>query len=335
MSPRLPARLLLSVGLGLLCAVAFAATAPTRLAAGTVHLPLYDIAFDGAHGVAVGAGGQVLVSGDAGQNWRAEKPLGPSSLLGIAVRGGHSIAVGQSGLVMLRTGDADWRRVKVDTSERLMGIAMNSRGLAVVVGSFGTILESADFGETWIKTAADWPAIFAANLDTLGPAFAPHLYGVDVSESGEIRIVGELSLILASTGLAHGTASDWRVLKHGQIVNGEADPSLFGVRMRADGGGYAVGQAGRAFRTADGGRTWTALEVGSGAILLAAEVAGSKRVLLTGIREMLLSDDDGEHWQRIAAPDVVNDWYVAAAKPDESGAVFVVGSSGKILKIPD
>ena len=326
---------LLSLGLGLLSAAAFAASAPTRLAVGSVHLPLYDIAFDGAHGLAVGAGGQVLVTTDAGQHWRADKPASTSSLLGVAVRGAHSLAIGQSGLVMVRHGDGDWRTIKVDTTERLMGVDMNSKGLAVIVGSFGTILESADFGETWIKTAADWPSIFAANVETLGPAFAPHLYGVSVSEAGEIRVVGELSLILGSTGLGSGSVKDWRVIKRGEIVNGEADPSLFAIHIREDGVGYAVGQAGRAFRSADGGNTWAPLDIGTDAILLAAETAGPKRVLLTGIREMQISDDDGQHWQRVDAPDVVNDWYVAAAKPDETSAVFVVGSSGKILKIPD
>lgn len=324
---------LLLLGLLLVAPLAQALT-PTRVATGSVHQPLFGIAFDGAEGLAVGDGGRVLASHDAGRTWQVGKPAADVGLLGVAVRGTHRIAVGQAGTVLVGTADGGWKRVPVDTGERLLGIDMNASGLAVVVGAFGTILKSTDFGETWRKVGPDWAPVFAAYVDTLGPGFAPHLYGVSIGARGQIRIVGELSTILVADAATADTPAGWQVVQHGGLHEAQADPSLFAIRLREDGVGYAVGQSGRAFVTRDGAKTWAPLELGTGAILLAVEMLGPQRVVIAGIRSLLLSEDDGRTWKPVETPDIANDWYAGAAKPGDD-AVCLVGAGGKILRVAD
>ena len=324
---------LLAAGL-LSCLVSLsvaAAAPPTVLIHGIPHQALFDLAFDGAQGIAVGAGGQILRSGDAGKTWTAERSPITLGLLGVALRGGHSIAVGQTGSVLVRNGAEPWREVKVDNAERLLSVDLNASGLAVAVGSFGTVLKSTDYGETWTSIAPDWPRYFVAEKDTLGEGFSPHVYGVSVSDSGRVLIVGELSMILAR---APG-GSAWTLVHRGTLVDGRPDPSLFNIKLRGDGSGFAVGQAGAVLRTRDDGASWTRLDSGSPAILLGIEAGGSGHVLVTGIREVIVSDNDGDSWTPIHAPDIKSGWYSAVAKPAGAPYALAVGHAGTILSIPD
>ncbi|AXQ31069.1 hypothetical protein D0B54_21355 [Solimonas sp. K1W22B-7] len=309
-------------------AAAINAAEPAELRRGIAHEALFGIDMLGSKGIAVGAGGQILATADGGKTWSAEKAPAPLSLQDVATNGSRSIAVGQMGSILVREGASAWKAVKSGSEERLMSVDINLRGVAVAVGSFGTVLRSEDGGASWRNVAPDWASMFAADSAVLGDSFAPHMYGVKVLDNGTAIIAGELSLVLVSTS----AEEPWMLTNRGSVAEGKVDPSLFGLDIRDDGLGLAVGQSGRILRTTDGGMNWSPVASGTQAILLDVLMGDSQKVIVTGMREMLSSSDGGERWSHVRGGNIATAWYSAAAR--RSGDFLVVGQAGTILSVP-
>ena len=314
---------LLAAGLATTLAVANpAAQSPASepvavLRAGTSHQALFGVAFDGVTGAAVGAQGAILESSDGGGHWTpVAKPVVPLALLAVGVKGVRRIAVGQRGVILVADAAAGWRLVPAVTDNRLLAVSLNSHGLAVAVGGFGTVLIAAD-DAAWRVVPIDWSAFAEAGVE-------PHLYAVDVDEAGAITIAGEFGLILRSTD----AGGHWQLLHKGEA-------SLFALQLRADGVGYAVGQNGTVLRTADHGRSWAPRNPsGASANLLGVRSFASGRVYVSGMRDMLASEDEGVTWRHVAGGDFGFAWYAALAAPATSeGHVIAVGHSGRVLRI--
>jgi photosystem II stability/assembly factor-like uncharacterized protein len=240
-------------GAGLLLAAGLAqgAAAVTPLVTGTAHQALFSIATHGQVGIAVGAAGAIVESGDGGKSWKAVTPAPtPLSLLGVAVSQGHAIAVGQVGTILVMDSSGKWSKASAGTDNRLFAVSVNSAGEAVVVGGFGTVLHSADGGKTWTAIAPDWNG-YAENGEQ------PHLYDVNIDDRGVITLCGEFGLILRSAD----AGKTWKTLHKG-------DASLFAMELKPGGNSYAVGQNGAMLRSTDGGNSWSDVSSGTGAILL-------------------------------------------------------------------
>lgn len=315
-------------GLGLLAAMLAAAAwageppaPPQTVLQGVAHDALFALAFDGASGIAAGAPGRVLLSADAGRSWKADAAF-PSQLavLGAALRGGRAIAVGQMGTIHRREGQGAWTAVDSGTKERLMSVSLNGAGLAVAVGSFGTLLKSTDAGQTWQALILDWTPYLGE--DQVAQGIQPHLFAVQVSEQGNIAIAGEYSLILRS----RDGGATWTAVHRGD----GGSPGIFALDLRADGIGYAVGQDGLVLRSTDGGLRWAQLATMTRANLLGVSSAGG-RVVISAMHDMLASSDGGASWRRVQSPDVQSGWYSGVGA---AGDGFVaVGHTGRIIKI--
>ena len=305
--------------LSLTAALGLAAeTAPRSIAIvtdGTVHRPLYGIDFheDLQRGLAVGARGTVLTSGDGGRNWAAEPLETPLSLIDVAVQGDRRVTVGQMGGIWVSGSGEAWRAVESGTEERLMAVDMNARGLAIAVGSFDLILLSHDGGETWEES----PLQLAPHVEGF---YDPHLYDVQVNPDGSALVVGEFGLILRSAD----EGRNWDIVHQGVA-------SLSGVQVRPDGTGFAVGQDGAVLRTTDGGVTWTSLATPTRGNLLGVWSTADGEVTVSGMRYMIVSDDDGESWRTVTDNEVNTNWYgqMAAA----GSGVMAVGHSGRIIRV--
>lgn len=282
---------------------------------GIAHDALYDVCFHQNAGLAVGVAGTMFETDDGGKDWHPGPgtAITQSALLGVDCNAKWPIAVGQSGTILIRR-DGKWQQVKSGTDARLLSVAVNDAGLAFAVGGFGTVLKSADGGQSWQPVTFDWQEI-------LGDVLEPHMYGVDVSETGVVTIAGEFELIIRSSD---GGAT-WEILHKG-------DSSLFALELNADGSGYAVGQEGKILRTADGGKTWDKLSAGTQANLLDVLTDRDGTVHITGIRALLSSSDGGKSWTSVDAGDVSSRWYQALAMSSDGG-VFMVGHSGRIVQI--
>lgn len=328
---------LLALGSLLACSVAFASaksstSGPAQselLLDGTPHQVLFDIHQNKQSLFAVGVGGRILRSDDAGKNWVAEQTPSQMALLGIASAGEHTIAVGQMGLILQRQADQTWQVVESGTQERLFDVAINSSGVGIAVGAFGTLLRTQNGGSSWVKAAPDFKGVFRDGRGLLGDFFAPNMYGVQINEQSQAWVVGELALImLSSTG-----GQDWQIVHAGGNDAQGIDPTLSGVDVHRSGMGFAVGQEGYLLRTQDGGQEWVALERPSDANLLGVVVAGNDTVVLTGMRDMRISNDGGDSFIPVRGNGISTGWFHGITTTPKGDYALTVGVSGKILLI--
>ncbi len=283
---------------------------------GIVHDALYDVCFDGQSGLAVGLAGTVLSTDDAGLTWQNGSAGVSNALLGVSCGESTSLAVGQAGLIMRKAGDGEWSSIDSGTDQRLLSVSANESGLAVAVGGFGTVLKSTDGGLTWGSLSFDWEAILNDFLE-------PHVYDVNVSADGIITLVAEFDLVLRSVD----QGETWDTVNKG-------DTSLFAIDFRNETNGFAVGQNGKVVKTLDGGLTWTVMPVPTQENLL--DVWSSEdQVLVTGIRTLLRSRDDGLNWEVVTEGDVTVQWYQAVKGTTDGGrdSVVMVGHSGRVINI--
>ena len=308
--------------LGLCIGVADAAAARLHsVVSGSAHQALFAIAFDGRRGLAVGAPGAILSTEDGGASWKPVTAVPAEvALLGVDIKGDHQIAVGQMGLVLRKDGDS-WKKVASGADKsRLLSVSINAKGQAVIAGSFGTVLKSDDGGASWTSIAPDWTSFSQKGMDA---GVEPHIYAAKIDEAGVVTVAGEFGLILRS---AEGNGKDWKTVHVG-------DASLFALELRSDGVGYAVGQNGTVLRSSDHGASWTPLDVDTKAILLGVKSVPNGQVVVTGMRDMLLSPDDGKSWTHIDEGEATTSWYEGVAQADAASAFFAVGHSGQIVRV--
>ena len=287
---------------------------------GTPHEALFDIAFDGPRGIAVGTFGTLLSSADGGATWVRESlaPANNLALLSVAIVGAHCVVVGQSGLVFIADDCKTWKAVAPIVPARLLSVAMNAQGVAYAVGGFGTILRSADWGKTWAAQSVDWKAFTKDGAE-------PHLYGVHVAADGTPTLVGEFELILR----ANAAGTQWKALHKGER-------SLFALSVGESGRAYAVGQSGAILASSDGGASWRELTSGTEAILTGILAGPKGQLLVSGINTLLLSPDEGASWKPVSSKTIAQGRHQALASgtaADGKTRLLVVGSGGAILEL--
>lgn len=318
--------------LGLLAAAhSFAAEAPAASAGllktvvqGIPHAALFGLDLDGDKGVAVGAGGEIQETADGGQTWkRVEKSPTDLALLAVAKRGAHTIAVGQSGTIAYLEG-SEWKKADSGVPARLLSVDVNSSGLAVASGQFGTLIKSTDGGHSWSSTAPDFS--LTADPNTFGTG-EPTIYAVSVSESGQITIAGEFGMVMRSDD----GGANWRVLRP---VDAKA-PTLHALSIAEPGKGnsYLVGQQGTLLVSADGGETWSTCTMATKLNFLGVAASQSGQVVVTGMRVMYRSENGGMSWTQVTEGDAGTEWYQAARSVETSGRILAVGNSGKIIQV--
>jgi photosystem II stability/assembly factor-like uncharacterized protein len=296
----------------------------TTVATGIPHAAFFGIDLENGEGVAVGAGGAISESKDGGKTWKAV-PESPTTLalLSVAKRGPHTIAVGQSGAVAI-VQDGKWQSIDAGTKARLLSVDVNSSGLAIVGGQFGTVLKSADGGKTWAPSAPDWSLLALEEHFGTGE---PTIYAVNVTESGQITITGEFGVMMRSDD----GGANWRVVR---AIDPQA-PTLHAMHLVEAGKGnsYAVGQSGALLISADGGETWTQCDVTTKLNFLGVAASSTGQVVVTGMRVMYRSENNGMSWVRVDEGDTITDWYQAVRTDEGSGRILAVGHSGKIIQI--
>src|SRR5260370_20172017 len=116
----------------------------------TAHDALYDIAFEGRNGIAVGAFGIVLTSEDGGSTWLRQWTAPDAlALLGVAMRAGKCVIVGQMGSVFTADGCRQWKPAAAVTKARLGSGSVNRRGGAYAGRGVGAVVQSRVRGQHW------------------------------------------------------------------------------------------------------------------------------------------------------------------------------------------
>ena len=301
----------------------------TIVVKGTAHDALFDIDIRGDEGYAVGYAGDIYHTLDAGKTWLRELSDNTLALLGVSFSKSSTIAVGQFGLILVRDSSGDWRKVDSGTVERLFSVDVNNNGYAIASGSFGTLLRSVDGGNTWASVSPSWAGMFNDPDNRLGSLFDPSLYGVKVSETGRAWVVGELALILNSDdqGLS------WTVVNAGGSTEHGVSPTLSAIDMRSDGVAYAVGQEGFMLKSLDFGTSWKKLDAVTHQNLLSVKTKRNGLVVVPGMRDILMSVNDGDSWNSVLGLDIQVGWYGSVAIPTEGEGVLVAGNNGNIIKV--
>ena len=296
---------------------------------GTAHQALFDVDLIGDVGFAVGSGGRIFRTEDGGQNWALEANDNSLSLLGVSFSTSGAVAVGQFGAIVIRESGGTWRTVESGTSERIFNVDINNSGQVVAVGAFGLILRSSDRGETWTRVSPDWSQMFYDPDMRLGGFFEPNVYGVKISESGRVWVVGELALVMVS----NDSGLTWTAKHAGGSSAEEVSSTLSAIDVRADGTAYAVGQEGYILKSIDQGNTWNKLNAATHQNLLGVTSLASGLVVAPGMRAILLSYDDGENWFAAEGLDVKTGWYGSVAISAENQEAIIVGNNSNIIKI--
>jgi photosystem II stability/assembly factor-like uncharacterized protein len=193
-------------------------------------------------------------------------------LTGIARAGKRLVAVGERGIVVLSDdGGLTWRQASVPVSVTLTAVQFPTPTQGWAVGHYGVVLHSGDGGATWTR----------------------QLDGVQAAQ-----------LVLRDAQSGQGGEA-WLAEAQRLVADGPDKPFL-GLHFSDDNNGFIVGAYNLAFRTRDGGKTWTPfgnrLDNPKGSHLYAVQSAGGN-VLVAGEQGVLLrSTDDGATFARIALP---------------------------------
>jgi len=259
--------------------------------------------------VAVGQRGHILVSTDGGASWKQSPVPVSSDLTAVCfVDATHGWAVGQDGVVLHSDDGGSTWRVQLDgrTANDLLVAAMTRKADAdpsdsakkllgeaqrykeqgpdkpfldvwfadaqngYVVGAYNLIFRTADGGKTW----ESW-------FDrTDNPKFL-NLYAIRRVGS-DLYIAGESGLLLK----LDATAERFRAVDSGYAG------SFFGL-ADAKGAVLAFGLRGNVFRSDDGGKTWTKVDVGLPAAIVASTRTTGDATLLADVGGRVVATDDG------------------------------------------
>jgi photosystem II stability/assembly factor-like uncharacterized protein len=203
-------------------------------------------------------------------------------------------------------------------------VSVNSSGLAVAGGEFGTVIKSSDGGHTWTEAKPDWASM--ADKDTFGTG-EPTIYAAHVAENGEVTIAGEFGVMMRSPD---GGAT-WHTIRP---IQAKA-PVIFAMQIvpKGEGNSYAVGQTGELLISADGGSTWVEHKSYTNANYLGVAASKDGSVVITGMRTMLRSPDGGATWDFINNTDTTTEWYQAVRAEQTTGRILAVGHGGRIIQI--
>lgn len=127
--------------------------------AGTVPLHAIAMAHDASRAVAVGTGGTMLESLDAGASWAPLESSTRAELFAVrlASHGPDLVAAGAGGTLVRHDGTTASVQQLLPSDLALRGLHIGADGRSQAVGDQGTVLVSEDFGAHWatLATAGD------------------------------------------------------------------------------------------------------------------------------------------------------------------------------------
>jgi photosystem II stability/assembly factor-like uncharacterized protein len=265
--------------------------------------------------IVVGRSGLIARSTDRGKHYQLVNPglLGSIRAFADNSAAGCLVGVGMSATVV-RSIDAgkSWQRqpLSVDPQVELTSVAVEPKSHALLIGgSAGTLLRSTDCARTWLP-------IRAAKGDV---SF------VEASESSTLLALPAKSPILRSSDAgATFVPADM-----------DADATLKRAIAVSPNEWVAVGERGRAYRSADDGKSFELAATGSEANLRALAYDRVHRVLWAagdgGV--VLRSPDAGATWNRIAVPTQEN-LFAIGLHPD-GDVIWLGGNRGAALRSVD
>lgn len=244
---------------------------------------LLGVAHAGQRLVAVGDHGVILLSDDAGRQWRQAQQVPFDGLLTSVsfVDERQGWAVGHAG-VILHTQDAGqtWQLQRSDTAadRPLFAVHFFDAQHGVAVGLWSLVLVTDDGGKTWAAQTLT-PPEGARKADL-------NLLSLFVNTKGELFASAEKGMVLRSADQGH----TWTYLNTGY------QGSFWTGTALADGTLVVGGLRGSLYRSGDDGRTWERVDSHTRASITALTTVtqdGQQQVVGTGLDGVLLRSTDG------------------------------------------
>ncbi len=274
----------------------------------------------------------------------------------------RAIAVGERGQVLLSESRTDWRQVSnVPTRSNLNAVDAVGN-LVWAVGHDGTILHSADGGETWVVQRHDpWhppsddmafdprqgmPLLDVLMLDAQnGLAVGAFSLILRTSDGGatwtETSIRGDAAAAAAAAAdvaakavdddseTAAGADVDWNFDDADLELEEESDPHLNAIARTGDGSLFIVAERGAGFRSRDNGQTWERLQLPYQGSMFGVLGYDGQRVLAFGMRgNAFESNDLGNTWNAI---DTGTELSLMGGDVLPDGGAALVGANGVVL----
>lgn len=250
--------------------------------------------------VAAGERGVVLISDDAGRQWRQVRTPTSVGLTALHfVDAQHGWAVGHGGVVLATNdGGNTWRR-------QLDGVQI-ARLLVAAARESGSEKAIAD-AQRLLKEGPDKPLLDAHFFD------AKHGW-----------VVGAFNFALTT----EDGGSTWRVAS--SRLDNPKQLHLYALRARGD-TLLIAGEQGLVLLSRDRGRTFRRLAVPYTGSFFTAEVSGDQELLVAGMRgNVWSSHDGGASWLQVVGGPPVN---ITASALDESGRVVLANQAGAVLAV--
>ncbi len=276
---------------------------------------LSDIAFANPRdGWAVGDNGAIVATRDGGTSWNIEQ----SSTLGEVLTAVHFVdnrhgwIVGWNGTILTTSdGGAQWHRQNSGTSANLIDVDFVDARHGWITTVDGTLLATADGGRRWRQLPIDAPGEVIGQVVFTGqqegwivgsPSVGNATSSTTVlhSTDGGIHWSVEKSGLPAGSGMASfaGARHAWLCTDRGiyATADGGVDWSFqkvpgsgcYAVSFADDRHGWVVGSDGLIADTNDGGKTWTAHDLGAFTDLNAVAALGPSRAWAVGSSGTLL-----------------------------------------------
>jgi photosystem II stability/assembly factor-like uncharacterized protein len=235
---------------------------------------------DGRSGWAVGSGGAIVHTSDAGTRWSNQLSGTTYNLNAVWFTSANvGWAVGNLGTVLKTTNaGSNWTKLNLGLGENLMDICFGNPDTGFAVGSSGAVLRTVDGGGTWQKTTLTTSVLQSVSFANAREGWlvgdAGKIYGT--VDAGTIWALVQPSITSTSLNAVWRRRAEaaWAVGDQGVAPLTTGTPLLYGWELRNAGAvnqlqgvcfpddliGYAAGSsgAGTILRTDDGGDTWQA-----------------------------------------------------------------------------
>jgi len=266
---------------------------------------LTGLEFIGGTGYAVGERKTLLQSKDSGATW-APRPLtgvpGTPNLTSLGCAHATTCLITEaSGGQLFRTTDGGKNGTSVTPStDPIFAVAFSSAARAVAVGDGGATVVSDDSGSTW---------------DPVGGSISGSGFNRLRATSSQNAQAGGNNGVLART--TDGGDSWFTV---GVPTPGAVKDASFPTVNT----GFALDDAGGAFKTINGGSAWSILNTGTARKPKAIIAPGTGRVLLVGPKGMRLSTDGGNSFESVRSKAVRGH---SLAEADSAGSALLAFGS--------
>ena len=219
-------------------------------------------------------------------------------LLDITRNGERLLAVGERGLIVISEDQGtSWRQIETPISATLTAVTFTDSDNGWAVGHAGTILHTADGGDSWTLQFDGRQANEQFLAHTRSEAERLRALVDNAPADMEAAALDELQYTLEDAEYAIEDAES-------AVATGPADPFLDILMLNAQ-NGFAVGAYGMLYRTDDGGKSWNLNIEGIENTdryhyyAMAADTRGS--LYLSGEAGLLYhSSDGGDHWTRVS-----------------------------------